>query len=98
MSDFDFLTPDFIKAHKKATGARIILQIFPWKYLGWSDTEFMANEMYFSHGPVIPDEQKRILLVYVRIEEEKLLVIHKFVTDRERVMGPAPKYTQLELF
>ena len=98
MSRFDFLTPEFIQKHCKPVGLRVDHKIFPWRYLGWSDADFMAAEMRFAHGPVIPEEQKRTLLGVVRIEEEKLLEIHKFVTDREAVMGPAPKYTQLELF
>jgi hypothetical protein len=98
MDRFDFLTPDFIKRHCVPVGIRVDRDIYPWKYLGWSDAEFMQNEMHFSHGPVIPDKQKLLLLGVVREEEKKLLEIHAFVTERERVMGPAPKYTQLELF
>lgn len=95
---FDFLTPEFVRKHCVTVGIKVDRDIYPWHYLGWSDADFMANEMRFAHGSVIPDEQKRTLLGVVRVEEEKLLEIHKFVTDREAVMGPAPKYTQLELF
>lgn len=98
MSRFDFLTPEFIRKHCRPVGIKVRRDIYPWRYLGYSDADFMAAEMRYAHGPVIPDEQKRILLGVVRIEEQKLLEIHKFVTERERVMGPAPKYTQLELF
>ncbi len=58
----------------------------------------MQNEMRFATGATIPDPQKTTLLGVVREEERKLLEIYAFVTDRERVMGPAPKYKQLELF
>jgi hypothetical protein len=96
--NFDFLTPDFIHKHCVPVGIKVDRDVYPWKYLGWSDTDFMEHEMHFAHGPVIQAEQKTQLLGVVRMEEEKLLEIHKFVTDRERVMGPAPKYIQLELF
>lgn len=98
MNRFDFLTPDFIKKHCVTVGIKVDRDIYPWKWLDCSDEEFMAAPMCFAHGPVIPDEQKRLLLGVVREEEKKLLDIHAFVTERERVMGPAPKYTQLELF
>jgi len=98
MDDFDFLTSDFIKRHCVTVGIRVDRSIYPWRYLGWSDDDFMANPMRFAHGPLIPDKQKRLLLGVVREEERKLLEIHKFVTKREEVMGPPPKYTQLELF
>ncbi len=98
MSRFDFLTPDFIKKHCKPVGIQLRLDVFPWKYLGWSAEEFMAELLRFPHGQLIQEPYKWHLLGVVRIEEQRLLEIHKFVTDRERVMGPAPKYTQLELF
>lgn len=98
MSRFDFLTPDFIRKHCVTVGIKVDRDIYPWKYLGWSTADFMANEMRFAHGPTIPDKQKRTLLGVLRVEEEKLMNIHKFVTDREQVMGKPPKYTQLELF
>lgn len=60
--------------------------------------DFMAEDMHYDHGPAIPGKQQRRLLGVMRAEEKKLLEINKFVTDRERVMGPAPKYKQLELF
>ncbi len=97
-SDFQFLTPEFIKRHCVPVGIKADRGIFPWKYLGWSDTCFMQNEMRFANGATIPDAQKTLLLGVVREEEKKLLEIHAFVTDRERVMGPAPVYKQLELF
>ena len=98
MNRFDFLTPSFIKKHCKPCGLRVDRDIYPWKYLGWSDEDFMANEMRFANQLVIPDDHKLTLLGVVRVEEEKLLAIHKFVTDREAVMGKPPKYIQLELF
>jgi len=98
MSRFDFLTPEFIRKHCVTVSIKVDRDIFPWKWLDCTDEEFMANEMRFAHGPVIPERQKTTLLGVVRAEETKLLEIHAFVTERERVMGPAPKYTQLELF
>jgi len=98
MSRFDFLTPEFIKAHHKATGIRVIPDIFPWKYLGVTDAEFMENEICFSHGPVIPAERKRILLGVVRLQEKELMERQKYLVKREKVMGAPPKYIQLELF
>lgn len=100
MSRFDFLTPEFIKKHCRPVGIKVRREVFPWRYLGMTDDEFMAEaeDLHYGHGPAIPGKQQRSLLGIVRIEEEKLLEIHKFVTDRERVMGPAPVYKQLELF
>ncbi len=94
MSRFDFLTPDFIKQHCDY----VRLDVFPWKYLGWNDTAFMAEEIRLKGGFKIHGGTKCTLLGVVRIEEENLLNLYKFVTDREKVMGPAPNYTQLELF
>ena len=98
MNKFDFLTPEFIKAHEKATGIRVIPDIFPWKYLGCTDAAFMENKMKFSHGPVIPDEHKRVLLGVVRQQEEELTERHNHTVKREKVMGKPSKNIQLELF
>ena len=94
INKFDFLTSDFIEQHCK----HVRLDVYPWKYLGWSDTAFMAEEIRLKGGPILRPPAKRTLLGVIRIEEENLLDLHKFVTDRERVMGPFPEQTQLELF
>lgn len=98
MSRFDFLTPEFIKAHHKATGIRVIPDIFPWKYLGFTDAGFMADKICFSHGPVIPDEHKRTLLGVVRQQEKELTERHDYLARREKTMGKPSKNIQLELF
>lgn len=87
MSDFDFLTPEFIRKECKPLHIKCNREIFPWKYLGWSDVDFVAEDLHFSHGPAIPVKQKRILLGVIREEEQKLLAIHKYVTWRNAVMG-----------
>jgi len=58
----------------------------------------MQHEMRFPNDNVIPDKQKTLLLGVLREEEKKLLEIYRFVTYREKAMGPMPTYTQLELF
>lgn len=94
-SEFEqFITEKFIAAHLKATGIKIIPTIFPFKWLGCIDEEFMGTEMKFSHGPVIPDDHKKMLLACVRQQEKELMEQHK----RETVMGKVPKYVQLELW
>ena len=97
-SKFDFLTPDFIAGHEKATGIRIKPHIFPWKYLGCSDEAFLETKMTFSHGPVIPKAHKRKLLECIRNEEKVMLDRRNFTKKREKVMGKQPKYVQLELW
>ena len=98
MSDFDFLTPEFIKAHEKATGIRVIPDIFPWKFLGFTDADFMATKVNYSHGPVIPAKHKLALLGVVRQQEKELIERRDYIAGREKVMGKPPKYIQLELF
>ena len=98
MNKFNFLTPEFIAAHKKATGICVILDIFPWKYLGCTDEEFMADKICFSHGPVIPEKQKHVLLGLVRQQEKELLEQHNYITKREKAIGKPEKQIQLELF
>lgn len=95
---FDFLTPEFIKAHQKATGIHIIPDIFPWKWMGCTDAEFMETKVNFSHGPVIPEEHKRILLGVVRQQEKELTEQRDHEIKREKVMGKPSKQIQLELF
>lgn len=95
---FNFLTPEFIKAHHKATGIKIIPDIFPWKWLDCTDADFMAVKMKFSHGPVIPDEHKRTLLGVIRQQEKELMEQHDYMKKREKTMGKPEKQIQLELF
>jgi hypothetical protein len=92
------LTPKFCKSVEKVTGIKLIPHIFPWRYMGCTDEEFLGTEMKFSHGPVIPEEHKVKMLKCVREQEE---IVHErlnFVKKREKVMGKPPKYVQLELF
>lgn len=98
MSDFDFLTPEFIKAHERATGIRVIPDIFPWKYLGYSDEEFVAEKIHYSHGPVIPAKQQLTLLGVVRQQEKELMERRDYLAGREKAMGKPKKQIQLELF
>ncbi|MCK5604250.1 hypothetical protein KAR91_20345 [Candidatus Pacearchaeota archaeon] len=98
MSKFDFLTPEFIKAHHKAAGIRVIPDIFPWKYLGCTDTDFMETKVNFSHGGPIPDEHKLALLGVIRQQEKELMERRDYLARREKVMGKPPKNIQLELF
>ncbi len=98
MKQFDFLTPEFIKAHAKATGIRVIPDIFPWKYLGCTDAEFLATKVNFSHGGPIPDEHKLVLLGVIRQQEKELMEQHNHNVKREKKMGKPPKNIQLELF
>ena len=96
--EYRFIDAKFIAAHEKATQIRVIPHIFPWKWLGCTDQEFMQAEMHYSHGPLISDKQKVNLLACVRQQEEELMERHNFVAKREKVMGKQPKYVQLELF
>lgn len=98
MSRFDFLTPEFIAAHAKATGIKVILDIFPWRFLGCTDADFMETKMNFSHGPAIPDKHKHVLLGVVRQQEKELMERHDYMAKREKVMGKPSKNIQLELF
>jgi hypothetical protein len=95
---FDFIDTKFIAKWEKATGIKIYLDIFPWKYLGWSDEEFLTKKIHFSHGPLIPKDHQRKLLGVVREQEKLLLEQHEHDTKREKAMGKPPKYKQLELF
>ena len=97
-SEFSFLTPEFIRAHHKTTGIKVIPTIFPWRWLGCTDNEFMEAKMKFSHGPMIPDEHKRVLLGVIRQQETELKQRQDYVKQRETAMGPIPKQVQLELW
>jgi len=95
MSDFDFLTPEFVAECNKR-GVQCRLDIFPWKYLGWSDEDFMAVELRFTDGTVIPKSHQEKLLRVVRAQEKKLIERWEFVQKHDAVM---PKFgKQLELF
>jgi hypothetical protein len=76
----------------------VIPDIFPWKFLGLTDAEFMATKVNYSHGPVIPDKQKLVLLGVVRQQEKELMEQRDYIAKRENVMGKPPKQIQLELF
>jgi hypothetical protein len=97
-SKFDFLTPDFIKGHEKATGIRIIPTIFPWRWLDCTDEAFLNTKMTFSNGQEMPEDHKQSLLRCIRNEEKVMLDRRNFTKKREKVMGNQPKYVQLELF
>lgn len=97
MTDFTFLTPDFVKSCN-ACGVPCNLDVFPWKYLGWTDDDFMAEELKFTDGHVIPKDQKKLLRV-VRAQEQVLTERWEFVQKRDAVMPKQPKFgKQLELF
>ncbi len=97
-SEFNFLTEKFIAAHFKATTIKVIPHIFPWKWMGCTDDEFMETKMNYSHGPEIPEDKKIILLGVVRQQETELRQRRDFVSKRETVMGSFPKQVQLELW
>jgi len=97
-NEFNFLTEKFIAAHFKATGIKVMPKIFPWKWAGCTDDEFMGTEMYYSHGPEITTKQKRVLLGVVRQQETELRTRRDHVKRRETVMGKFPKQVQLELW
>lgn len=95
---FDFIDEKFITKWLKDTGIRIYLDIYPWKYLGWSDEKFLTEKIYFSHGSLIPKDHQRKLLSTLREQERLLLEQHEHNCKREKVMGKPQRYKQLELF
>lgn len=98
MSKFDFLTPEFVK-QCNSCGIQCHLSSFPWKYLGWSDEDFMAVEMQFTDGTVIPKSHQEKLLRVVRAQEQTLIERWEFVKKRDAVMPKQPKFgKQLEMF
>jgi len=102
-SKFDFLTPEFIWKHRKAIGTTVKLTVFPWKYLGWTDEAFMAEEIRFAHGGIVPKDYQRILLGVVRAQERQLTERHHYLTTRDAALRPvhekaSPQGKQLELF
>lgn len=98
-SEFEqFITEKFIKAHFKATGIKVIPHIYPFKWLGCTDDEFMSEKLNYSHGPAIPEDKKVSLLGVVRQQETELRARRDHVKKRETVMGSFPKQVQLELW
>jgi len=95
---------EFIKQYCRSVGIRCNLDIFPWKYLGWTDDAFMAETLRFAHGGVVPKNHQRHLLGIVRDQEKVLIERHEFVTARKRALNTkrlrnlAPAGKQLELF
>lgn len=100
MSKFDFLTPEFIKKHCKPVGMGVNMSVFPWKYMGMSDDEFMDVELHYAHGPVIPKDHQRKLLGVVRASEVQVLERKGYLDDKEKALEPVQvKFgKQLELF
>ena len=88
----NLLTEKFITAHEKATTIRVIPHIFPWKWMGCTDEEFLTKKTHFINGSVIPEEHKIKLLACIRGQEEELRA------RRDKVKGKAPKQVQLELW
>ena len=79
--------------------ARDRLGVFPYKYLGISDAEFMAETIRFAHGPAVPEPAKRTLLGIVRVEEATVTALYKqYVRKRESVLKPLNIRRQLRLF
>lgn len=75
------------------------LDVFPWKYLGMTDEEFMAEELHFAHGPVVPKKQQRILLGVVRAEEESISERYaEYMRVRKLALKPFNTRRQLRLF
>lgn len=100
---FDFLTPEFVKRHCIPCGIRCNRAVFPWKYLGWTDEAFMAEEIRFAHGGIVPKEYQATLLGVVRAQEKQLIERHEYVTARDAALKPihetkSPQGEQLELF
>lgn len=103
MSKFDFLTPEFIKRHCIPAGVQCRRDVFPWKYLGWTDREFMATTLRFAHGGAVPRNHQVKLLGVIRAQEQLLIERHAYVTRRDRALRPvheanSPQGEQLELF
>ena len=90
-SEFEqLLTEKFIAAHFKATAIKVIPTIFPWRWMGCTDEEFMAKKMNYSSGPPIPEDKKIILLGVVRQQETVL-------KERRDKSKPKPKSKQVQL-
>jgi hypothetical protein len=91
--EFNFLTEKFIAAHFKATAIKVIPTIFPWRWMGCTDEEFMSTKLNYSSGPPLPEDKRRILLGVVRQQETVLK------ERRDKVTGskPKPKSKQVQL-
>lgn len=95
MSEFDFLTPEFV-ADCNRCGIACHLDMFPWKYLDVTDDEFMAIKMNFIGGYVVPKEYQRKLLGVIRAQERLLKKRFLFVQKRNKTKIPTGE--QLEMF
>jgi len=100
MSRFDFLTPEFISKHCRPCGLNVNMDVFPWKYMGMTDQEFMDETLHYAHGPEIPKNHQRALLGVVRASEEIILERKEFIDNREKALRPVQVKVgqQLELF
>ncbi len=96
------MTDDYRKQCIAVGIARNKLGVFPYKYLGMTDAEFMAQEIHFAHGPVVPDRSKRMLLGMVRIEEATVAALYvQYSLNRKRALAglkPLNIRRQLRLF
>ncbi len=91
--------PDYRKQCIAVGIARDKLGIFPYKYLGMTDAEFMAEEIRFAHGPIVPEVSMRTLLGIVRVEEATVAALYKqYMRKRERAIKPLNIRRQLRLF
>ena len=98
MSKFDFLTPEFVEDCNKC-GIQCHPDRFPWKYLGWSDDAFMAEDLCFSDGKPIPKVFQQRLLAVIRTQEKVLIERREYIRKRDEIMPAQPKFgNQLELF
>jgi len=98
MSRFDFLTPEFVTACNSC-GIQCHLDVFPWKYLGWTDEDFMGVELHFTDGTVIPKDHQQKLLRVVRASEKQLEERWAFVQKRDAKKTKQLKFgKQLEMF
>jgi len=103
MDKFDFLTPEFVKRHCVPAGIACNRDVFPWKYLGWTEEEFMEVELKFAHGGTVPKEHQKKLYGVVTAQEQQLIERHEYVTARDAALKPiheakSPQGEQLELF
>jgi len=88
---FNFIDTKFIAAHFRATTIKVIPHIFPWKWMGCTDAEFMGTKMNYSHGPEIPEDKKTTLLGVVRQQEKEL------TERRDKATGSKPRSKQVQL-
>lgn len=94
----DFLTPEFVEDCNRC-GIRCNLNVFPWRYLGWSDEDFMNETLRFSDGKVIPKVFQKKLIAVIRTQERTLIERWEYVQKRDKAMPKQSKFgKQLELF